>query len=107
VGHIGIQVSLPSNIGSGATLIIYEKFDEELLLQSIEKYGVNALPLFPAIGLKLIKGELADKYDMSSVKVIITGGAAFPGNVAKEIVKKYDVIFREDMEFRAKFCDKI
>jgi acyl-coenzyme A synthetase/AMP-(fatty) acid ligase len=99
VGHIGIQISLPSNIGSGATLIIYEKFDEELLLQSIEKYGVNSLPLFPAIGHKLIEGELADKYDLSSVKMMLTGGAAFPGNVAKEIVKKYGVIFREGMKF--------
>jgi fatty-acyl-CoA synthase len=98
-GHIGIQISLPSSIGSGATIIIYEKFDEELLLQSVEKYRVNVLPLFPAVGHKLIKGKLVDKYDLSSVKVMFTGGAAFPGNVAKEIVKKYNVIFREGMKF--------
>jgi hypothetical protein len=25
---------------------------------------------------------LADKYDLSSVKMMLTGGAAFPGNMA-------------------------
>jgi hypothetical protein len=49
------------------------------------------------LGPKLVSGDVADKYDFSSLSflVIITGGAAFAENISKAIVKKYNVIFRE------------
>jgi acyl-coenzyme A synthetase/AMP-(fatty) acid ligase len=94
-GHIGGLLFLPVWMGSGATVVVLERYEEELWFQSVEKYRINLLFVFPANSYKLIRGELADKYDFSSVKLIYTGGAPFPGNVAEEIVKKYKVIFRE------------
>jgi len=94
-GHIGGSMYLPILLYSGATAIVYGRYDEELILQSIEKYRINYLTIFSAFGRKLIEGELADKYDLSSVKIMTTGGAAFPGNVAKTIIEKYNVIFEE------------
>jgi hypothetical protein len=47
------------------------------------------------LGQKLVSGDFADKYDFSSLKMIITGGAAIGENISKAIVKKYNVIFRE------------
>ncbi len=94
-GHIGNSLFLPLWFCNGATVIIFEKYEEELLLQSVEKYRINLMLIFPAMGHKLIKGELADKYDLSSVKMMITGGAAFPRNVSEDIVKKYNILFRE------------
>jgi hypothetical protein len=40
-----------------ATIVLLEKYNDELLLKSVEKYRINYMPLFPAIGHKLIKGE--------------------------------------------------
>ncbi len=97
LGHMGGSLFFPLWFCYGATVIIFEKYDEQLLLQSVQKYRINLMMIFPAMGHKLIKGELADKYDLSSVKMMITGGAAFPRNVSEDIVKKYNVLFRECM----------
>jgi acyl-coenzyme A synthetase/AMP-(fatty) acid ligase len=97
LGHIGGQVFLPVWLSFGATIVLLEKYDHELLLKAVEKYRINLLSLFPAIGHKLIKGELVDKYDLSSIKMMFTTGAAFTESVAKDIIKKYNVIFRECM----------
>jgi len=94
-GHIGGSLYLPFLLYSGATAIVYGGYDEELILQSIEKYRINYLTIFSAFGRKLIEGDLSDRYDLSSIEIITTGGAAFPGNIAKAIMEKYNVIFRE------------
>ncbi len=96
-GHIGTLLFQFVWFSSGATIVMLEKNEEELWLESVEKYRINLLFIFPAMGHKLVKGELADKYDFSSVKMMFTGAAPFPGNVAEDIVKKYNVIFREGM----------
>jgi hypothetical protein len=64
------------------------------------------LPIFPAMGYKLVDEEFVDKYDFSSVKLMFTSGTAFPGHIAEEIVKKYNVIFREGMQYlKSFFCN--
>ncbi len=98
-GEIGAHLSLVNYLCSGATLVLYEEYDDELLLQSVERYRINVLALFPAIGEKLIKGKLSNKYDLSSVRMMFTETVAFPPNVAKELVKKYKVIFRESKSY--------
>jgi len=64
-------------------------------LQSVEKYRIDILPLFPAFGHELLDGHLKDKYDLSSVQRMFTGGSKFPTNVAERLVQKYNIIFRE------------
>ncbi len=81
-------------ISSGATVVFLEKFDEDLYFYSIEKYSMNLLTLPTLLGQKLVSEDFADKYDFSSLKMIITGGTAFGENISKAIVKKYNVIFR-------------
>ncbi len=88
-GEIGAHLSLANYLCSGATLVLYEEYDDELLSQSVKKYRINVLVLFAAIGQKLIKGKLSNKYDLSSVRMMFTETIAFPPNVAKELVKKY------------------
>ncbi len=47
------------------------------------------------LGQKLVSEDFADKYDFSSLKMIITGGAAFAENISKTIVKKYNIQYSE------------
>ncbi len=97
LGHLGGSLFLPIWFCSGATVILFEKLDEKLLLKSVEKYRINLMTIFASMGHKLINGELADKYDLSSVKMMITAGAAFSKHISKDIVNKYNVLFRECM----------
>ncbi len=48
---------------------------------------------------KLIEGKLSNKYDLSSVRMMFTETVVFPTNVAKELFKKYKVIFRESKSY--------
>jgi acyl-CoA synthetase (AMP-forming)/AMP-acid ligase II len=86
-------------LSTGALIVVYKELDLKFLLESVEKYKITFLPINPSFGDKLIKGDLVDKYDLSSIKVMLTGGAAFPANVAKAIVDKYNIIFIQGIEY--------
>src|SRR2546422_626795 len=85
-GHTSGNLFMPYYVTIGAQVILYGVYDEELLLGSIERYRITQLPTFPAFVRKLIGGEQADRYDVSSVHYILVGGSALPGNVAKELM---------------------
>ncbi|CAG2181425.1 unnamed protein product, partial [Oppiella nova] len=95
MGHISGSSILPLQLCLGVKLIIYSDFTVDLLFRSIEKYRITFLPTFPSFGRKLIEGDLCHKYDLSSLKGVNTGGAAFPANIALAIIDRYHVQFRE------------
>ncbi len=96
-GHLSGILTLPGWVSEGHTVVIYESFDEEVIVQSVEKYKINSLTIFPAFGHRLLDGDLKDKYDLSSLKFITTGGSKFPENVAKGLIKKYNIKFSEGL----------
>jgi long-chain acyl-CoA synthetase len=96
-GHMSGTITLLAWVSEGHTLVIYESLDEEVILQSVEKYKINLLVLFPAFGHRLLDGDLKDKYDLSSLKFVTTGGSKFPENLAKGLIKKYNIKFSEGL----------
>ncbi|XP_054152554.1 uncharacterized protein LOC128951330 [Oppia nitens] len=94
-GHVSGTCMIPLQIIAGVQCVIMGQFDEELLFRSIEKYGIHILPAFPSFGRRLIEGDLADRYDLSSLIGMSTGGAPFPGHIARQIIEKYNLVFRE------------
>lgn len=60
----------------GYSLIVFDRFQEEVFLKSIPKYKVTILNIVPSIALFLTKTNDLNKYDMSSVVSILCGGAA-------------------------------
>lgn len=63
------------NITYGIKCIVMSKYNEELLLKSIEKYKVTVVPVVPPIAAFLAKATIIGKYDLSSIKVIQCGAA--------------------------------
>ncbi len=92
-GHVSGTVALPGWVSEGHTVVLFESFDAEVIVQAVEKYRINALTLFPAFRHRLLDGDLKDKYDLSSLKFMTTGGSKFPENVAKGLIKKYNIKF--------------
>ncbi|MDO4273838.1 MAG: class I adenylate-forming enzyme family protein [Eubacteriales bacterium] len=70
----------------GATLVVFDKFDSNRVLQAIETYHATHFHSVPAVYIKMIQ-EAAAKYDLTSLKIAVCGGA---------------VISRE---YRDKFCE--
>eukprot|EP01018_Ginkgo_biloba_P039671 Gb_04707 [translate_table: standard] len=65
------------------------KFDLERMLSSIERYRVTLLPAVPPMLIALAQSNVAHKYDLSSLTLILTGGAS----LAKEIIFNFTAQF--------------
>jgi acyl-coenzyme A synthetase/AMP-(fatty) acid ligase len=95
LGHVSGFSTLLRCISLGATIVLSGEYNEDFILKYVEKYRITYLPLFPNFAHKLIEGELVDKYDLSSVKLMFTAGAPVPEYVVRGIFNKYKVQFRE------------
>ncbi|KAI5417180.1 4-coumarate--CoA ligase, partial [Lathyrus oleraceus] len=62
-------------IRSGAAVLILEKFEIKTVLESIDKYKVTIVSFVPPIVLALVKSGELHRYDLSSIRVMITGAA--------------------------------
>lgn len=74
--HIyGMLVIMNASLYHGATVITMPRFDMEQFLQLIQQHKISRAHLVPPIVLGLAKHPIVDKYDVSSLKVIISGAA--------------------------------
>ncbi|XP_054152823.1 uncharacterized protein LOC128951600 [Oppia nitens] len=101
-GHIAATVYIPLLMISGVQLVLMDadinddNHEKDLLLiESIEKYRIQILMALPSYGRRLIDPNLALKYDLSSLELMITGGAAFSGHIAQQIIDTYCIKFIE------------
>nr|ABY21310.1 4-coumarate:coenzyme A ligase 3 [Physcomitrium readeri] len=60
---------------AGATLVIMAKFELSKLLEFIQKYKVTMGPFVPPIVLAIAKNPIVENYDLSSIKMIMSGAA--------------------------------
>ena len=60
---------------TGSTVVIMPRFDLDAYLSNIEKYRPEALVLVPPVALLLVKDERVSKYDLKSVKRIMSAAA--------------------------------
>nr|AHA42444.1 4-coumarate:CoA ligase [Cannabis sativa] len=63
------------SLRAGATILIMPKFEIGSLLGLIERYKVSVAPIVPPIVLAIAKYPDLHKYDLSSLKVLKSGGA--------------------------------
>lgn len=62
----------------GATLVIHKKFDESLVLETIEKERVTYVFLVPTMIIRLLEHPNLMKYDLSSLHTVAYTGAPMP-----------------------------
>ena len=92
-------ITLIGYLALGVRVVMYRDYDPELILKSIEKYRIDLVSFVPAFAHKLVSGDLVDKYDFSSVKLMATTGAAIPEHICKAIINKYKgVVLQEGMK---------
>ncbi|KAJ7952021.1 4-coumarate:CoA ligase [Quillaja saponaria] len=58
-----------------AAILIMPKFEIKALLGLIQKYKVSVTPIVPPIMLAIARSPDLDKYDLSSIKMLKSGGA--------------------------------
>ncbi|KAL3532833.1 hypothetical protein ACH5RR_006354 [Cinchona calisaya] len=70
----------------GAAILIMQKFEINALLELVQKYKVTIAPFVPPIVLEIAKSPVVDKYDLSSVRMVISGAAPM-GKELEDIVR--------------------
>jgi non-ribosomal peptide synthetase component E (peptide arylation enzyme) len=73
---------------AGAKVCLLERFTPEGVLEFIRKERVTYLPAIPTQLIKIIKECEFDRCDLSSLRVVRTGAAAFDAAMAKETEEK-------------------
>ncbi|KAF5207583.1 4-coumarate--CoA ligase [Thalictrum thalictroides] len=66
---------LLSGLRVGATILIMPKFELNQLMELVEKYKVTIAPFVPPIVLAIAKSPDLHKYDLSSIRTLISGAA--------------------------------
>ncbi|XP_050218970.1 4-coumarate--CoA ligase 2-like [Mercurialis annua] len=59
----------------GAAILIMQKFEIISLMELVEKYKVTIAPFVPPIVLSIAKSPVIDKYDLSSIRMVMSGAA--------------------------------
>ena len=74
---------------AGAAILIMQKFEIISLLELVEKYKASIMPIVPPILLAIAKSSEFEKYDMSSVRVLKSGGAPLGKKLEDTVREKF------------------
>ena len=94
-GCISGLTVLFTHIPHGIPVVIYKQMSEDSILESIDKYRVNYMYITPPFGHTLVDDRVVNKYDLSSLKQIFTGGSPFAPTVGRALVQRYNVKLNE------------
>ncbi|HEV2035944.1 MAG TPA: long-chain fatty acid--CoA ligase [Candidatus Dormibacteraeota bacterium] len=73
----------------GSTLTLVPRFDTDKVLEVIQRDKVTVFPGVPTMFFALLHHPSADKYDTSSLRICVSGGASLPGEVMQAFEKKF------------------
>ncbi|KAF0536459.1 acetyl-CoA synthetase-like protein [Gigaspora margarita] len=75
----------------GATAIIHSNFSVETICESIQKFKINRIYTAPPIILNLVNDPSAQQFDLSSVDMIICGGAPLSGQSERKFYNMFKI----------------
>lgn len=79
----------------GTPVLVMPKYEIKQLCQLVERHKVSILMLVPPIALSLARDPVATRYDLSSLRLVISGAAPLGPELEKELANrlpKCDVI---------------
>ena len=94
--HIyGMTVIMSASLQAGATIVTMPRFELEQFLGLLQKHRVTTAYLVPPIVLALAKHPLVDRFDISSLKNVMSGAAPLPESVARGAAARNDMLVRQ------------
>eukprot|EP00899_Mesostigma_viride_P005824 jgi/Mesvir1/15242/Mv06466-RA.2 len=91
--HIyGLTCIMLSALVVGFTVIVMPKFDMGEMLSHIQAYKITIAHLVPPIMLALAKHPVVDKYDLSSLRFLVSGAAPLGADVINAVSQRLSVV---------------
>jgi acyl-CoA synthetase (AMP-forming)/AMP-acid ligase II len=77
--------------GLGCTLVLSPRFDPEHALALIERHRVEAWAVVPVMLKRVMElpADVRDRYDTSSLRVVLSSGSALPGGLARDFMGRF------------------
>lgn len=87
--HIyGLVVTMFLGLYLGNTVAVMPKFDLELFLKAVQTQKLTVLQLVPPIIVALAKHPIVSKFDLSSVRTIMSGAAPLGAETCKALIAR-------------------
>ena len=94
--HIyGMVVLMSVGLFKGATLVTMPRFDMEQFLQIMQDQKITRAYLVPPIVLGLAKHPIVDNYDLSALKVILSGAAPLSAEVSQACAERLGCVIKQ------------
>ncbi|KAG0199453.1 putative fatty-acid--CoA ligase FadD10 [Mortierella sp. GBA30] len=95
--HIyGIQLHLMYGVYNGIKTVVLQKFNPVDFLKTIRDFKIQSLNLVPPQILMLVKAPIVEQYDLSSVRLVMSGAAPCSRELSEALMKKFPHIqFRQ------------
>jgi fatty-acyl-CoA synthase len=79
------------HLGMGATIFLLPKFEPEAFLAAVERWRVTTTALVPTMIAELVAlpGEVRRRYDTSSLRVVVSSGAALEHTLVQAFAEAY------------------
>ncbi|KAH0461919.1 hypothetical protein IEQ34_009494 [Dendrobium chrysotoxum] len=86
---------------AGSAIVIMKKFDLVKLMELVEKYRVTVAPFVPPIVVEMAKSEAVDSYDLSSVRMVMSGAAPMGKNCRIRLRLSFLTLSLDSLGFQA------
>lgn len=81
----------------GTSVVILPRFDLDTYLRCVEQYRPDELALVPPVALMLIKDDRVSKYDLSSVKRIMSAAAPLTIELSAALEAKFKNLYQTEV----------
>ncbi|RKT55222.1 AMP-binding protein [Saccharothrix australiensis] len=78
----GLTMMMNASLLQGTTLVTMPRFDPEAFLRAIQEHRITHLYIVPTMAVLLARSPLVDRYDLSSLRSIVSGGATLDPAIA-------------------------
>jgi long-chain acyl-CoA synthetase len=91
----GLSSILDICVRFGCTMSLIPRFDPRTVLAAIQRDRATIFEGVPAMFISLLSCPELDQYDVSSLRIAISGGASIPGPVLDAFEKRFGVLILE------------
>ncbi len=92
---LGMQNGMNLPILCGGTLVMLPRWDAAAAAQLIQRHRVTYWAAAPAMVVDFFAQPGLDKLDLSSLKLLVSGGAAVPDAVSRMLLQRYGLVLNE------------
>jgi acyl-CoA synthetase (AMP-forming)/AMP-acid ligase II len=85
---MGFTATLALPLACGATVVTMPRFDLEGFLALVQRHRVTVLVVPPPIMAALARHPLVDRYDLSSLQLIVSGGAPLGADLQRAVAAR-------------------